>query len=591
MIQSNFGKVKVSTLTIGINGGKELSVLLYRPNDATAAAPKPLVVTCHGSYNNKEMQDINAIELSRRGFVVLSMDSLGHGSSTSPATSEERYHAMIELIEYACTSLDYIDQEKIGITGHSMGAKLCNSTVEYYLAQEQQGVGPNRIAAIFNVGTNPDYDPPMVGDFGPVDMAVDFGLIAAKYDEWNYRSPDVDNNVLRFLESDNARKFVNQVGAEVTGNVEPGKFYRGEIDGKNYLRVIYQPLEIHPKNHFSRTCAGYITNFFYESLGVPEGHGRIDEHNQTWYLKEGLNGLGLLAVFVMLFPLGCMVMCLPFFDSLEGEEPAPVPAPNSAKEKAVFWGTWMLNALLPAAIFVPVGWKLIGKSSHVPTTYTRIFGQPNTNELVGWSVAVALILLTIFLLIYFLYGKKHGATVDGWGIHISGKNLLKSLFAAFIVIWLVYNLVFFADFFFKTDFRLWMVAIKTFNHEKVFYALVYAAGFVAFYLVNSLLVNGGNRLSGYPEWLVLVISCAGNILGIGILVFIQYSRFLATGVLTFNAMRIVNIFPLLVLIPAGTLVSRAYFRKTGNIYMGSFVVGLLYAMMTCANTWTMGDLF
>ena len=240
---------------------------------------------------------------------------------------------------------------------------------------------------------------------------------------------------------------------------------------------------------------------------------------------------------------------------------------------------------------MPVGWILVGKSSHVPSTYNAVFGQPNTNELTGWSVVAALVLLAVFLLTYGLYGRKHGASVDSWGVKTSAKNFFKALLAAFIVIWLVYNLVFFADFFFQTDFRFWMLALKTFNREKVFFALVYVCGFTAFYLVNSLLVNGGNRVSGFAEWKILLISCVGNILGIAILVLIQYSRFVTTGVLTFNAMRIVNIFPLLVFIPAGTIVSRFYFKKTGNIYMGSFVIGMLYAIMTCANTWSMGSIF
>lgn len=591
LIQSDFGRVEVSELNLAMKDGRELSVLLYRPRAATSENPLPLIITCHGSYNNKEMQDQNCIELSRRGFVVMSMDSYGHGSSSSNATSDERYAAMIELVEYSCTSLNYIDQDKIGITGHSMGAKICNTTVEYYLAQEQLGLGPNRIAAIFNVGTNPSYDPPEVEGLGTLKMKVDFGLIAAKYDEWNYRSPDVGDNVLRFLESDNARKFINQVNAGVTGDVEAGKYYTGEIDGESYLRVIYQPLEIHPKNHFSKTCAAEISEFFYETFGVPQGYERIDVENQVWQWKEGLNGIGMLAVFVMLFPLGCLVMKLPLFQSLVQEQPAPAPALKGGKAKLVFWGTWLINALLPAALFVPVGWILVGKSSHVPSTYNAVFGQPNTNELTGWSVVAALVLLAVFLLTYGLYGRKHGASVDSWGVKTSAKNFFKALLAAFTVIWLVYNLVFFADFFFQTDFRFWMLALKTFNREKVFFALVYVCGFTAFYLVNSLLVNGGNRVSGFAEWKILLISCVGNILGIAILVLIQYSRFVTTGVLTFNAMRIVNIFPLLVFIPAGTIVSRFYFKKTGNIYMGSFVIGMLYAIMTCANTWSMGSIF
>ena len=53
-------------------------------------------------------------------------------------------------------------------------------------------------------------------------------------------------------------------------------------------------------------------------------------------------------------------------------------------------------------------------------------------------------------------------------------------------------------------------------------------------------------------------------------------------------MRVVNLFPLVVLIPVGTIVSRQFYKETGNVYAGSFVVGILYTLMTVANTSSLG---
>jgi uncharacterized membrane protein YhaH (DUF805 family) len=99
-----------------------------------------------------------------------------------------------------------------------------------------------------------------------------------------------------------------------------------------------------------------------------------------------------------------------------------------------------------------------------------------------------------------------------------------------------------------------------------------------------MLVNGGNRIEGRPEWLTMLISCIGNIIGIVALIVIQYSGIIASGTFAFNSMRIVNLFPLVFLIPVGTLVSRRFFKETGNIYSGSFTIAMLYTMMTVANT-------
>ena len=59
----------------------KLSGLLYMPKGAGADNPRPTVIVTHGYLNSAEMQDANAIELSRRGYVVLALDQYDHGHS------------------------------------------------------------------------------------------------------------------------------------------------------------------------------------------------------------------------------------------------------------------------------------------------------------------------------------------------------------------------------------------------------------------------------------------------------------------------------------------------------------------------------
>jgi alpha-beta hydrolase superfamily lysophospholipase len=42
-------------------------------------------VVTHGYLNSGEMQDLNAIELSRRGYVVMALDMYDHGHSAGNA--------------------------------------------------------------------------------------------------------------------------------------------------------------------------------------------------------------------------------------------------------------------------------------------------------------------------------------------------------------------------------------------------------------------------------------------------------------------------------------------------------------------------
>lgn len=118
-------------------------------------------------------------------------------------------------------------------------------------------------------------------------------------------------------------------------------------------------------------------------------------------------------------------------------------------------------------------------------------------------------------------------------------------------------------------------------------ALTYVIGFAVFYIGNSLFTNS-NRIEGWAEWKVLLVSCIGNILGISIIIAFQYITFASTGHLPLNAIRVINLFPLVVLIPIATIIGRKFYDKTGNIYLGGIVMGIFYTFVTVANTRTDG---
>ena len=102
--------------------GKVVSGILFKPDTATAENPAPAVVFTHGYLNNREMQLQNAIELARRGFVVLAVDREGHGNYENSG-SQSAMMATSGLYDSAkyLYNLDYVDKDKIGISGHSMG--------------------------------------------------------------------------------------------------------------------------------------------------------------------------------------------------------------------------------------------------------------------------------------------------------------------------------------------------------------------------------------------------------------------------------------------------------------------------------------
>ena len=80
-VMTNFFSVKVTTTTTTTTSGDTVSLRIYKPDSATAETKAPAVVFAHGLSTTKECYTQYAIELSRRGYVVVTPDMLNHGGS------------------------------------------------------------------------------------------------------------------------------------------------------------------------------------------------------------------------------------------------------------------------------------------------------------------------------------------------------------------------------------------------------------------------------------------------------------------------------------------------------------------------------
>ena len=102
--------------------GKVASGILFVPNTATEKNPAPAVVLTHGYLNNRELQLQNAIELARRGFVVLTIDRGGHGNNSIDEETSAMMNTdgLYDSAKYVY-NLPYVDKTRVGISGHSMG--------------------------------------------------------------------------------------------------------------------------------------------------------------------------------------------------------------------------------------------------------------------------------------------------------------------------------------------------------------------------------------------------------------------------------------------------------------------------------------
>ena len=88
-IQKDNGNINVSMDTfemeyIDLNGEKQIGNVTYKlyvPNSATPENKAPALLLLHGYQNDHETDAAFAIELARRGTVVMAIDEFGHGAT------------------------------------------------------------------------------------------------------------------------------------------------------------------------------------------------------------------------------------------------------------------------------------------------------------------------------------------------------------------------------------------------------------------------------------------------------------------------------------------------------------------------------
>ena len=118
LVQNDFYQVKVRDVRFAAADGSIMSALLFIPKNATPKTPAPGILAVHGYINSRETQSGFAIEFARRGWVVLEIDQSGHGYTDPPAFANG--FGGLPGLAYL-RSLDFVDKNKIGMEGHSMG--------------------------------------------------------------------------------------------------------------------------------------------------------------------------------------------------------------------------------------------------------------------------------------------------------------------------------------------------------------------------------------------------------------------------------------------------------------------------------------
>ena len=540
VVQTDGGDVRVSDLRFAGSGGTVMSALLYVPKTATPKTPAPGILAVHGYINSRETQSGFAIELARRGYVVLCLDQTGHGYSDAPAFANG--FGGPDGLRYL-RSLDIVDKDNIGLEGHSMGG---------WTVLAAAASMPDAYKAVVLEGSSTGA--PFAMD-GTTSWPRNLGVVFSTMDEF---SP-LMWGVARGKDAPDSAKLKAVFGTDQ--RIEPGKVY-GDVE-LGTARALFQPKTTHPGDHLSAEAIGYAIDWFDKTL---DGAKPIPSSNQTWFWKE-LGTLACLVGFVLaVMGAGGLLLRIPAFSRLAQAAPAPTSPAGPA-----LWLGVAVGAFVPVITFFP-----FFKLASALIKASGLWPQNITNQIMVWAVLNGAISLTRFATWHLGLQKKKGLSAGAYGLALGIGDVFRSILYAACTVGAGALLLLASDFFFKIDFRFWVVALKPMSLVQFKAFLAYLLPFSAFFLMSSVAINGQLRPAGAraaTRYFLAIASGAG-----GFLVFLvaQYLPLLAGGTILSpgEPLNVIIAMQFLPLLAITSILAVWFFDKTGRVWAGAAVNGI-----------------
>ena len=582
LIQTSFGKVDVKLMNLKTPDGQNLVYDLYKPSIATENDKQPFIVVVPGFQRSKEALSNIAIELSRRGYVVALIDPYAQGmssSSLSRLAATTQGYGMFALVDYAyAENFSFVDINKIGSTGHSMGGNAAIRGADYFGKEAIKSGKKSKLDSVYISGYVLTLRENILRD-SKSNMGVSYAL----YDEGAFRNDlqgwDAGNMKIA-PESLRTVNSVLPIDKKVT-EVELGKYY-GE-SSNNTLRVIFNEELLHPFQPYNKEATKNQLDYFDKVFGAPIS---INSNNQIWQYKELFTLINMVVSLLMLIPIAKLFLSLSFYKDIVKDIPASLPEQTS-KSKMIFWSVFFLSAFIACISFIPmvdVAKILFHESANRELTW--FFPQRMNNSVMLWAAFNGSIGLVIFFISYYFFGRHHGVNTNSWGLQINKVELFKTIMLGLSIFICYYLILYFVYFLFHVDYRFWFMGVRIFQPEMLLVLVMYFPLFFIFFFSNSLRVNGAMRFKNQSEWKSRLIAGFANSLGLMMIIIIQYVTFAWTGTVfwTTNWLSVNLLFgivPMMFILP---YFNRIFFQLTGRVYLGPIVTCLIFIMILSTNT-------
>ncbi len=599
----------------------------YRPNTASSENPLPVVIVMPGFTRTKATMSQYAIELSKRNAIVYTLDPGCQGGTTYAGyeTAEDGSQEMISattnanglnyLVQYLYNNTEefnYIDRNNIGAVGHSAGGGNVAQLAQNFAGNsfEESIIKAVYISGYIKESAANRFD----------DLRCNAAMSYAYYDEGAFRYQG-STSAFEVI----ARRFINEVnGQDLNHDKCIIDYEYGSMEDGTY-RVVHQEKINHCFEMYDPLSISNTINFFRRTLNLDTN---LADSSQSWFVKEGFNGVALCGSFIFIFALmAFLVDILPFFKRFRENAKKAKDYEDSIKvkygtvsvavlenraengvvkvekkhylDKVTFWTVLVLTAIIACLDYIPLArvsmdWFPDAASN----TYTFYFPARMMNAVMLWALingTIGIVLIFAIKLCENLYFKltKQNERINWYrfkGMMINWKDLLISIGFALFLFLLFYALVELMSLIFHQDFRFMLISAAPLEPRYIVTWLIYLVPFFIFYISNSIRVNLSMANEGWSEWKVMLLSGIGNSIGlVGILV-VNYVVYFLTGTVYYgfysptdsSEMRlyvnmVFGLIPMMFILP---ILNRFCFKKTGNVYFGAILTCMIFIMMS-----------
>lgn len=654
MISTNSGAIKISKIQTDFHGGV-LTFDQYIPAGTRDTDSLPAVVVIHGGGCPAGVVRTLAEELARSGFVVVNVNAYGAGTSEQPYSDDGGQGVdgfnpfggpagVLDATNYL-RSLPFVDSERIGLVGHSLGAtrtsmaavadcgylslndilinelcekfgvevseedlnrsadeiakeKLNDDQMSYYEAikAEKTEYFNSRIKSICILGSDgkivmPQSTVTVGGHEVTRSLQTNIAVINGTYDTSGRGTPEkLEAVVTGLYGADNiAQETWYAVDDAAASAKELGAFGAITVESSAPLA---EAIDGRSARVLLTNVETHSKNFFsvqtatdvvrYVEQGLSYNVNDTRTAN-SFVLRAILNCIAMLAMIAMIGPLVALLVKTPFFKECVANIKEECEA--TAYHKKTYW---IFAAVIVIYTFIAIYFGNNKGIMHYPINHTWPLAGTAGNTLMFVFILAGCSLG--LMVIYALLGKKqYGETGLGQlvgGIKVTG--VLKSILLALIVLVVGYSMLSTSIYLFNQDFRFWTCSFGEMRPELWLIAARYALVFTPVFLLTGAVTNYTIR-KDIPEWADTLINIIIGSLGVWLCCAVDLllckAGYNGTHFSAFTCS-----YSMLLYVPITVYISRKVYNQTKNIWAGAFINALFLAWSFTASQ-TLSDAY